>query len=203
MSRAYILLARADGQLDRCVEFRNAHGFGAFVFTSLVEKYRAQISRVKLTEQQAREFFGPFGDWCRLWNWVRDDQQPKLPAFELNTLVANYDGAYVRGAEHIGVLADSFERFAKEHAKGDRIQHLTKMADALRASLQLDTEYVCFYPMSVSADHWQVMDDPETGESHAFRFGDPEDEKKVEHTRYHVAPVNGPDVALDDLLGGP
>jgi hypothetical protein len=197
MSTSTIYFAKADGVITTESVFPNSWGFGAFVFNTLSKRYDCQTKYITLDPQKERAF-GPLVDWLRLWEWI-NEFSPKIPAFEMNTLVAGYDGAFVQGKEDILRLAESFERFDEHYSKSDGpFSHLTKMALALRGAVDRGFEYVCFYPMSVSPDHWVVYDGPD--ESHVFCFTNPDDAEKVSHTRYHMAPVDGPDVSLSDLL---
>lgn len=202
MSRSTIHFAKSDGVRYGSVSFNNSWGFAAFIWSALVAKYATEIAPMP-----AATGIGVFGDWERLWAWV--GKEPKLPAFELNTLVSTYDRAYVRGKEDILRLAESYELFEKAHGKPNQVQHLSNMAKVLRREqLENGAEYVSFYPMSVSEDLWWVYGSKpkklqdEEDEGHAFRFGNKADEKVVRPSRWRMAQVDGPPVDINEVSSG-
>lgn len=193
MSRSYVYFATEDGVRKSVAAFQNSYGFGFYIFEALTKKYRTQIQDVTPTPG----LIG-FTEWGKLWEWVKSDENPKIPAFELHTLVAGYDGAYIQGAEDIRRLSESFALFAQTHKNMEHIQHLTAMSKSLLEGLERGTEYVSFYPMSVVPDHWNVPDGD--GESHSFEFGNPLDALKVSSQRYKMTAEVNSLVCLKDLL---
>jgi hypothetical protein len=167
MSYAQLHGLTGDGELVVQSEYKNAHGWVAFVWDMLCEKHNVDGM-----------YYGQ--KWERLWAQA---QTLPLTAWERNVLMASYDWAAIE-REYFGVLADSLEKFEEAYNTGQRVCHLTQMAKDLR-ELGDEVVAVCWYNMSVSEDLWFNEPDPDDGDERVqYRF-----ETGTKHTFHKLSPL--------------
>jgi hypothetical protein len=185
-------------------EYRNAHGWAAFVWEALIRKYGIAEMREKTylfggkdspIRKMVEAFkpepddIGPYANWGFLWHahQFKIDGEPvlKLRPWEENVLIATYD-RYIVKAEDFETFAASLEMFEEALGDGQRVCHLKRMAEDVRKLAKEDPEAtgVCWYPMSVAENYWIIGYDEETDESLYYDFSTGTDHK--------VAPIRGP-----------
>lgn len=143
MSRTEMLKINRDGTWAEHAEYRNAHGWAAFVWDALIRKYEiakmremphrfgsqgSEIRKVIEEFDPGPDSFGPFTDWNFLWYAhqarVKDPNSisGKLPLlsfhpWEENVLWATYD-RYIVEAKDFETFASSLEVFEEAFSGG-------------------------------------------------------------------------------------
>lgn len=186
MSYSEIMIFGKDGAIVNRTEFHNSHGFVPFVYCSLVDKYREHLRPLP-----PHSLF--VDQWAALWDWLAVSGT-RLPAFEMNTLAAMSDTAYVRGTEHILRLAKSFEMFEEKYFVEGHTHHLAAMATVMREYIHTGAEYVAFYQSNVVDCNWYVG--TRDGGRRLINFTSSRDKKNVGAARVRVADTDGPSVVL-------
>jgi hypothetical protein len=88
VSYCELLVAKADGQLVGAEEFRNAHGWGAFIWTALATKYGSFLEGVTLNPGESHG--AHFDGWTKLWRWVENGAIPPFSG-EKEPVLAHLD----------------------------------------------------------------------------------------------------------------
>lgn len=178
MSYTKMFKIAPDGTWDEAGHYQNSHGFAAFIWTALVERYNLTEAMWRADESFEKEpmDFGMFGSWRYVWH-QHSKGALDLSAFEHNVLTATYD-RYMVQAEDFEKFATSLEEFEKRHGRDNRICHLKAMAEDVRKLIGTDAIGVCWYPMSVSENYWTTYNE-ETDESIPYNF--------VQEENHHVA----------------
>jgi hypothetical protein len=169
MSYAVLYEIKEDGTFEEVAEYKNSHGWTAFVWTQLCEKYGV-VRAVEDDGYQDESGFnmGMMTAWGYLWKLVKDkDPRTPLKPWEQNVLIATYDNACLK-REHFETFAKSLERFEEAHANGRVVCHLKTMAEHIR-NLGESAIGICWYPMSVAENPWFVYDE-ELGDSVPYDF---------------------------------
>jgi hypothetical protein len=139
MSIATMYLATKDPDaFDKAVEYRNSHGFGPFVWTSLVEKYKCD-------------------SWVLgegLTQLIEKCNAKELQSHEAFTLVASLGFSYAL-RDDLLPLADVFDEFVKEFGNERHVCHLGAMAKTMREAHEKGWHAVGWYESSLNADRWQ------------------------------------------------
>ena len=133
------LIIFKDGKADGGVEYRNAWGGAARIWTALFDRYlKAKEHDYMLSEENQK----------RLWNLAtRED----LPIFERAAHTFTFDHFYVRN-ENFGRFAADLRAFVKKYPAGECVDHLPAWAKWLDENGGF--EAVGLYGTSVGENIW-------------------------------------------------
>ena len=142
MSKTTLMKVTKDGTVEQFKEYRNAFGFGPFIWTALCDCYLNGMSWVTA---------GP--DLQRLWDLANDD---RLANAEKIALVATFDYAMVK-REDIGLVSHAFFWFVKEHQPQNVVCSLMdQVRDLTTLAQDEDCAGAAWWGTSVSQDPWAV-----------------------------------------------
>jgi hypothetical protein len=137
-------------------EYQNAHGFLAYVWTALFDKYIPK--RFEYDSWRS-------GEGSRLCNLVEDE---RLTTIEKKMLEMTFDNALVR-IEQLRSVIVVFEEFFKMYPPGDYVCHVPAIVETLKELLTSpgDILAIGWYGMSVCEELWSTYDS-ETDEEHSY-----------------------------------
>lgn len=147
MSYCELIMFR-NGEPSDSIEFRNAWGGAARIWTSLFDTYMKDPSK-------------GFDNWlsrcCNpqdrsLWDLAK---RKDLPMFERAVHAATFDSAIVRN-EHFKQFANHLREFVAKYPVEGKVCHLSSWADEIESC---DAEAVGFYGTSVAENTWYEFDD--------------------------------------------
>ena len=132
-----------EGDVVDGTTYKNAHGFFAFVWEAINERYQLGIT----------------GAWERLWKEEAAGSFT-LEGFERDVLYFTYDDALIH-REDCKVLVQSLRKFVAVHSiiRDWHVCHLAAVADEIECRLKDPSwQALGFYGMSVSEDPWLVYE---------------------------------------------
>jgi len=144
MSYCELKVVNKSGDVIGHTEFRNAHGWSAYIWDKLFNKYAKNPESIYdswIGEENAK----------RLWALVDDE---RLEPFERRTLCSTFDNAMIK-QEDLEKFIEDLAKFYDKHPPNNRVCHMRGMVNAIREVIK-DPEDVaiCWYQMSVSDDLW-------------------------------------------------
>lgn len=139
-----------DGTPTPYTEYRNAHGWAAFVWTQLCAKHR--LNDFAMRRDQWPGVNEAFGEWKYLWH-KHEKGELGLAVWEHNVLMSTYDWAFV-GVDDFESLASSLRMFHTALGHDRVVCHLRAMADDIDAIDRDRVMGICWYGMSVGEDLW-------------------------------------------------
>lgn len=156
------LIALKKGGIEGIKEYRNAHGWAAYIWTSLCDTYLPKAAHW-------------LSNTKRIWDLFHDD---RVSAVDKLVLGSTFDYVVVK-FEDLNKLIDVYKKFLEMHPiPNDIICHLPEMIEDLKETSKRTDEVigVCWYGMSVSQNLWvtytedgdSVPYDIETGDKHWF-----------------------------------
>lgn len=150
MSYTVMKKVESNGDVVKCSEFANSHGFGPRIWNALVKKYL----------EFKFGFPSPL-DWDSLLE-ARRTKSLQLEVFEDLVLSLTYDRMVVKKEDFQTVVAD-LNIFADAHADPNHICHLKAIADQIK-KLEGDpnVQGCCFHVTDIVEDPWLL--DRETSE---------------------------------------
>jgi hypothetical protein len=160
------LLGFRSGGFDVIAEFKNAHGWTAFVWNYIFKKYITKKSK--------------YDSWLfepeRLWNLEKSERLDECERFVLRS---TFDTALVK-YDDIGKYIECLSMFYERYNQNDFICHIPDIIEQLKNT---GDKYLAigYYGMSCGGNPWQeeydsdsdsyVQYDIETGNSHFFVNG--------------------------------
>ena len=148
------------GDLLCSEEYRNSHGFCAYIWTALCEKYK--IGSWYLDENADK-----------LWKLATN---PKLLPCERIALETTFDYAIIRKEDFAQVIA-AYHDFEHVHPPGNHVSHLYSIALEMgRYANDDDVVGFCFYQSSLSSNLWEEVDD--------------DDYNIYRHSNHHFVPLS-------------
>lgn len=159
------LLAFSPEGLTTIEEYKNSHGWCAYVWGMLFDKY--------ITKEDKYDYW--LNKPQRLWDLVNDD---RLSWTEIVVLRSTFDYALVK-TKDVLALADLFDAFVEMYPPVNHVCHLPAMAKDLRTQILdiRDVVAVGWYGMSVGDNPWTTYSEEEdddveydcdTGDKHFF-----------------------------------
>lgn len=137
-------------ELQNVAEFRNSHGWGPMIWTSLCERYHHN-GMAWLMEPQKLSL----------------DALPKMTGWERTTLLTTFDLSLVR-AEDVKLWAEHLLAFSAKHNNPRNVNHLPEVAECALKALEERPGIVafCVYA-SVGDDLWRIYE-PELEENRDY-----------------------------------
>ncbi len=142
MSYTQLKRVTPDGEVLGVEDFQNAHGWAAFIYSQLTEKYLGV---------ERRSWLVVSGMSKRLWALVDD---ARLDACERIVLALTFDRAWVM-APDVPYVIEALRNFVALHPAGENVSHLLWIAAVLEDEWD-GADGLAFYGMSVSEDLWNV-----------------------------------------------
>ena len=144
MSYCELKVVNKSGDVIRHTEFRNAHGWSAYIWDKLFNKYAKNSDNIYdtwLGEENAK----------RLWALVDDE---RLDPFERRVLCSTFDNAMIKHEDLEKFIVD-LTAFYDKHPPNNRVCHMRGMINVIREVIKDPEDLaICWYQMSVSDDLW-------------------------------------------------
>ncbi len=133
----------AEGLPQSGIEFRNAWGGAARIWSALFDAY---------LKNPAIPYHSWMGSADELWSLAKRED---LPTFERAVHASTFDHAYI-SRENFGRFAGDLRQFAEKYPVPGAVDHLLPWAEWIEAS---DAEAVGFHGTSVAENPWWVWDE--------------------------------------------
>lgn len=133
----------AEGLPQSGIEFRNAWGGAARIWSALFDAY---------LKNPAIPYHNWMGNSDDLWELAKRED---LPVFERAVHASTFDHAYI-SRENFGRFAADLRQFAEKYPVPGAVDHLVPWADWIEGS---DAEAVGFHGTSVAENPWWVWDE--------------------------------------------
>lgn len=159
MSYTRVYAMPKTGPVEPVETFRNSYGFGARIWTSMSLRYF----------NEKPDMFGE-GAIQKVWDLWKN---PEVPVAYRAVMLSTFDYAVIEW-ERLREMAAHYRAFRTsmpvEEQAADHLLEISELLEDLFIGQRRDMAGVCFYPMSVAEDLWEVPDDGEEDECRFYDF---------------------------------